>query len=85
MTVNPAAILDKNPIPKVEELWTKLSGGVHVMKLDLKDSYQQLVVDPSSRKYATVNIPKGLFQYTRLRFRVLLAPPIFQREMKNLL
>lgn len=85
VTVNPVAVVDKYPIPKAEELWARLSGGVKFTKLDLKDAYQQLVLEPTSRKLTTINTPKGLFQYKRLPFGVSAAPSIFQREMETLL
>ncbi|XP_037568114.1 uncharacterized protein K02A2.6-like [Dermacentor silvarum] len=61
VTVNPVAVVDKYPIPKAEELWARLSGGVKFTKLDFKDAYQQLVLEPTSRKLTTINTPKGLF------------------------
>ncbi|XP_049517083.1 uncharacterized protein K02A2.6-like [Dermacentor silvarum] len=85
VTVNPVAVVDKYPIPKAEELWARLSGGVKFTKLDLKDAYQQLVLEPTSRKLTTINTPKGLFQYKRPPFGVSAAPSIFQREMETLL
>lgn len=85
VTVNAAAQVETYPIPRVEELWTKLSGGIKFSKLDLKDAYQQVVLSPASRKYVTINTHKGLFEYTRLPSGVSSAPAIFQRGMENLL
>ncbi|XP_049522593.1 uncharacterized protein K02A2.6-like [Dermacentor silvarum] len=85
VTVNPVAVVDKYPIPKAEELWVRLSGGVKFTKLDRKDAYQQLVLELTSRKLTTINTPKGLLQYKRLPFGVSAAPSVFQREMETLL
>lgn len=85
VTINPVISMDKYPVPRVEELFAKMSGGVKFTKLDLKDAYQQIELDKESRKYVTINTQKGLYQYTRLPFGVSTAPAIFQREMENLL
>ncbi|XP_070389369.1 uncharacterized protein [Dermacentor albipictus] len=61
-----------------------LSGGQKFPKLNLRDAYQQLVLQDASRKYVTISTTLRLFQYTRLPFGVASAPAIFQREMDNL-
>ena len=38
-----------------------------------------------SRKYVTINTPRGLFTYKRLPYGVSSAPGIFQRVMDSLL
>lgn len=83
-TVNPVATLEKYPIPRIEDLWATLSGGEKFTKLDLRDAYQQVVLEQDSRKYVTISTHMSLFQYTRLPFGVSSAPAIFQREMENL-
>ena len=84
-TINPVSKLDRYPIPKVEDLFAKLSGGKTFTKLDLSQAYQQLLLDDDSKKYAVINTHKGLYQYTRLPYGVSSAPGIFQRTMENLL
>ena len=44
-TVNKASRLDNYPIPKVEDLFAKLRGGVIFTKLDMSQAYQQLSLD----------------------------------------
>ena len=41
-TVNIASKLDRYPIPKIEELFTKLAGGKSFTKLDMSQAYQQI-------------------------------------------
>ncbi|XP_037509161.2 uncharacterized protein LOC119385864, partial [Rhipicephalus sanguineus] len=84
VTINPVATVEKYPLPRIEDLWSALSGGQKFTKLDLRDAYQQLVLQEASRKYVTISTTMGLFQYTRLPFGVTSAPAIFQREMDNL-
>ena len=85
VTVNAVAKLETYPLPKVEDLFAALSGGVLFSKLDLSHAYQQLVLEEDSRKYTTINTTKGLFQYLRLPFGISSAPSIFQRTMETLL
>ena len=76
VTINRAAKLETYPIPRIEELFTALSGGKLFSKLDLSHAYLQVPLDEASR---------GLFEYWRLPFGVASAPSIFQRVMENLL
>lgn len=85
LTVNQVAITEVYPVPRLEEMWAKLAGGTTFSKLDLRDAYQQIELEPAVKKFVTINTQKGLFQYNRLPFGVASAPAIFQREMENLL
>ena len=62
-----------------------LAKGKLFSKLDLSHAYMQLALDPEYKKYVTISTQKGLFQYTRLPFRISSAPAIFQRTMERVL
>ena len=81
-TINQAAKLDNHPVPKIEDLYAVLGGGMEFKKLDLSQAYQQLGLDEESEKYTTINTHKGLFRYNRLPYGIASAPGIFQRTMK---
>lgn len=85
VTVNCVSKLDSYPLPRVEDLFTAMSGGKYFTKLDLSHAYQQLLLSADSRKFTTINTTKGLFEYTRLPFGISSAPAIFQRAMDSLL
>ena len=55
------------------------------MKLDLKQTYQQVPLTEESRKYVVVKTHRGLFRYNQLPFGVSSAPGVFQRVMDGLL
>ena len=76
-TVNPVSKLDRYPIPKSSDLFTKLGKGKFFSKLDLSHAYQQLPLDSESKKYVVINMHKGLFRYTQLPFGVASASGIF--------
>lgn len=85
VTVNPMTVPEKYPIPRVEDLFAKPSGGEKLSKLDSKDAYLQVELDEKSSKLVAINTQRGLYQCTRLPFGVTSAPSIFQREMEDLL
>ena len=43
LTVNKASKLDAYPIPKLDDLYTKLSGGETFTELDLSHAYEQML------------------------------------------
>ena len=83
LTVNQAVMCDQFPIPKIEDLLAKLSGGKYFSSLDMSQAYQQLPLDDESKKVVVINTHKGLFAYNRLPFEVSSAPGIFQRTIEN--
>ena len=85
ITYNQAAPTETYPLPRIEELYAKLSGGKLFTKLDLANAYLQLPLDEDSKLYCTINTHKGLFQYNRLPFGISASPAIFQRQMDTLL
>ena len=85
VTVNAAMEVDQHPLPKPEELFATLSGGVQFTTLDLAHAYQQVPLDEESKACVTINTHLGLYRYTRLPFSVASAPAIFQRTMDTLL
>ena len=85
VTVNPVLKVDQYPVPTPEDLFATLAGGQTFTKLDLSQAYQQVCLEPESRKYVTINTHKGLYQYTRLPFGVASAPAVFQQLMEKIL
>ncbi len=85
VTINPVLQVDQFPLPKPEDLFATLAGGEKFTKLDLSQAYQQVVLEPESRKYVTINTHQGLYQYNRLPFGVACAPAVFQQTMEKIL
>ena len=82
LTINAAAKLDDYPIPRIEDLYAELTGGVLYSKLDLSNAYQQVCLHEDSQKFTTITTSRGLFMYTRLCYGLASAPGIFQRIME---
>jgi len=85
VTINPQLLVDKYPLPRLEDLMARLAGGKKFSKVYLSQAYQQVTLYKNSRKYVTVNTVKELYQYTRLPFGIASAPSIFQRIMDTML
>ena len=84
LIVNVVSKLEQCPIPKLEDLFKKLSGGEKFSKLDLSHAYQQVILDEASKPYVTINTNKGLFQVNHLPFGVSSCSAIFQHLMESL-
>lgn len=84
-TVNPHLVVDDHPLPTVDELLAKLSGGKRFTKLDLKQAYLQMEIASEDREILTLSTCKGLYKVNRLMYGIALGPTIWQREIENLL
>ena len=84
-TLNPVLSVDQYPLPQPKELFATLAGGKKFSKIDLTSAYQQLTLEEKSRELVTINTHRGLYQYTRLPFRVSSAPAVFQKVMDTVL
>ena len=85
LTVNQACKVNPYPVPRIEDLFATLGGGTLFSKLDMKNAYNQLLLDEESKPLTTINTHRGLFQYNRLSFGIASAPAIFQKKMDELL
>ena len=54
------------PIPFIEEIFQRLSHAVYYTVLDLTSAYNQVQLDPNSRKYTAFICQRGLFEYNVL-------------------
>ena len=84
-TINQASKLDRYPIPKIEDLFTGLTGGTCFSTLDLSKAYLQVPLDEQAKAVAVINTHKGLYQFKHLPYGVSSAPGIFQRVMESVL
>jgi len=85
VTVNKFLEIPEYPIPRPEELFTKLNGGQKFTKLDLSQAYQQVLLEDDSRVFTTINTHKGLYRYNRLPYGVSSAVSGFQAIMEKIL
>nr|XP_049692720.1 uncharacterized protein K02A2.6-like isoform X1 [Helicoverpa armigera] len=85
VTINKQLVIDKYPLPTVNDLLAKLHGGIQFSKIDLSMAYNQFILNEKSQMLTCINTHRGLFKFTRLVFGLSSAPAIFQRAMECLL
>lgn len=68
LRTNKATDLEQYLLPKIEDLFTQLSGGNSFTKLDVCDTYFQLELDDQSKGFVVMNTPKGLLSYILVWF-----------------
>ncbi|XP_013136418.1 PREDICTED: uncharacterized protein K02A2.6-like, partial [Papilio polytes] len=83
-TLNPVLLIDRYPLPRIEDLMVRLSGACFFSKIDLSQAYNQVELD-DTKKYTVINTHRGLYRYNRLVYGLASSPGIFQRIMCNLL
>ncbi|XP_026330562.1 uncharacterized protein K02A2.6-like, partial [Hyposmocoma kahamanoa] len=83
-TLNPALLIDRYPLPKIEDVLVNLNGNQYFSKIDLSQAYNQVELDESKR-YTVINTHRGLFRYNRLVYGLASSVGIFQRIMTELL
>ncbi|XP_065085233.1 uncharacterized protein K02A2.6-like [Ochlerotatus camptorhynchus] len=67
-TVNPNLVVDKYPLPTVDELFASLAGGKKFSKIDLIQAYLQLEVAPEDREILTLSTHRGIYRPNRLMY-----------------
>ena len=85
VTINKFSVLEQYPVPTLEELLSKLSGGKRFIMIDLSQAYHQLERTTEKRKYTTINTHLGLDQYKHLTYRISFAVSILQRTIETVL
>ena len=63
----------------------KLKGFQWVTSLDLNMGYYHILLDPDARKYCTIVLPWGKYEYLRLPMGLCNSPDIFQEKMSELM
>ena len=72
------------PIPRIEDLYTKLGQGRKFTKIDLRSAFLHFPLYKDSKKFLAISTLWGLYQFNRLSFGVKSAPGIYQRCKDNL-
>ena len=73
------------PMPKVEDIFSKLNGAAHFTTLDLHTGYHHIPLDKSSIPKTAFNSPFGKYEYVKVPFGLAQAPAYFQELMMGIL
>ena len=78
-TLNSNIMSDAYPLPRVEEIMSKLESASKFAKIDMKSAYWQIALDDKAKELSVINTHKGLFVLNRLQMGMKNASAIFQR------
>ena len=73
------------PMPKVEDIFSKLNGAIYFMTLDLCTGYHHIPLDKSSIPKTAFNSPFRKYEYIKVPFILAQAPAYFQELMTGIL
>ena len=73
------------PMPKVEDIFSKLNRATYFTTLDLCTGYHHIPLDNSSIPKTAFNSPFGKYEYVKVPFRLAQVPAYFQELMTGIL
>ena len=73
------------PMPKVEDIFSKLNGATYFTTLDLRAGYHHIPLDKPSIPKTAFNLPFSKFEYVKVPFGLAQAPAYFQELMTGIL
>jgi hypothetical protein len=83
--LNRVSVFDAEPIPNIEEVFSKLAGHKYYSKFDLSKGYWQVPMSMDAKKKTAFSTPSGLFHFRKMPFGLVNAPATFSRLMRKLL
>lgn len=83
ITLNPWLKETNYPLPRVQDIFTKLSDGKFFSKIDLASAYNQIELNDESKKLAVWSKHIGNYTMNRLPYGVKPATGIFKRVGKG--
>ena len=73
------------PMPKVEDIFSKLNGATYFTMLDLRAGYHHILLDKSYILKTAFNLPFGKYEYIKVPFGLAQAPAYLQELMTSIL
>ncbi|MBW0465195.1 hypothetical protein O181_004910 [Austropuccinia psidii MF-1] len=82
--LNTYTIPDKYPIQKIQIALTQISQEVYISTMDALKGFHQNMVTSRERKYLSIIVHCGVYEYLRMPFCIKNAPLHFQRIMNEI-
>jgi archaeosine-15-forming tRNA-guanine transglycosylase len=83
--LNQATVFDSEPMPDIDQLFSKLSKKKFFTKLDLTKGFWQIPMKESDKEKTAFTAAQGQFQWTTMPFGLKNAGAVFSRMMRKLL
>ena len=81
--LNYVTIKDAYPIPRIDEIFTRLSHSKYFTKFDFRQAYYQIKMEETSIEKTAFCTTSGLYEFLRLPFGLSNAPKDFNRLMEQ--
>ena len=73
------------PLPKIDEMYTKLKGAKFFSTIDLRSGYYHIALGKDSRAKTAFVMPFGKYEFLQVPFGLAQAPAFFQHLMNKVL
>lgn len=80
--VNKKLLLDRFPLPRIDEILDGLGNACYFSIMDLHSGYHQIPLEKESRKYTAFSTDDGFYQFKVVPFGLATAPAAFNRMMQ---
>ena len=82
---NTAVLGERFPLPNIDETLEEMNGAKAFSKLDLRQGFYQVEIEPSSRDITNFVTYDRIYRLRRLNFGISCAPEIYQRIIQQTL